>query len=85
MNKIDRVINKIVDSRNDWAIMNERRDELAQMVNNHGMEAVAAATGLKESTINQYLRDRAPRISLTAMDQARFVFAHPDYLAAKQS
>lgn len=83
MTKIQLTIKKIINSRDEWHTMSQRRIELNQMVEEHGIDAVITATDLKESTINQYLRDRASRISLSAIEQARFVFSHPDYIKAK--
>lgn len=83
MTKTEITIKRIIASRDDRRIMDDRRKELALMVEQHGISAVVVATGLKESTINQYLRDQASRISLSAIEQARFVFTHPDYSKAK--
>lgn len=83
MNNIDKAIIKILDARDEWATLISRRDELAKMVADHGISAVSLASGLKETTITQYLRERVPRISLMAIEQARYVFAHNDYISAK--
>lgn len=85
MTKIEITIKRIIAGRDDRETMVQRRAELTKMVDLHGIEAVTAATGLKESTVQQYLRDKASRISLAAIDQARFVFAHPAYDAAKNN
>lgn len=83
MTKTEIAIKRIIASRDDRRIMDDRRKELALMVEQHGINAVVAATELKESTINQYLRDQASRISLSAIEQARFVFTHPEYTKTK--
>lgn len=82
-NKVN-IVKGILARRNDAAIMRERQQELTAMVEANGADIVALATGLKESTIGQYVRDRNARISLTAIDQARYVFNHPQYVAAQQ-
>lgn len=78
-------IKRIIASRDERITMRERQAELIQMVDQHGLEAVIAATDLKESTVCQYLRDKSSRISLSCMEQARFVFTHPNYIAAKNN
>lgn len=85
MTKIQITIKRIIASRDERETMRIRQAELVQMVDKHGLEAVIAATGLKESTVCQYLRDKSSRISLSCIEQAKFVFAHPTYIAAKNN
>lgn len=67
-------IRKIIDERDMLAIFEERRRELAQMVDQHGIDIVAAATGLNASTISQYLRDKYSKIGSAPLEQAQYVF-----------
>ena len=78
---MNKTIVKILSARNDALIMQERKNELAKMVEEHGIDTVSEASGLKVSTISQYLRDKSPRISLVAVEQARYVFNHPQYVS----
>lgn len=77
-------IRKIINERDMLAIFEERRKELAQMVDQHGVEIVAAATGLNGSTISQYLRDKYSKIGSAPLEQARYVFEQlaklPDHI-----
>ena len=73
------LIKRILAERSDHLTMEQRQSELSNMIEKHGIDDVSVAAGLKVSTINQYLRDKCPRISLGAIEQARYVFTHPQY------
>lgn len=83
MNKLTRTIQKVLRSRDDNAIMEQRRTELAQMVEDHGIEAVSEASGLMITSIQQYLRDKRSKIGTNPLNQARFVFDSDEYKKVK--
>lgn len=74
MTNIQHTIRTIIDERDMLAIFEDRRKELASMVDQHGIDIVAAATGLNGSTISQYLRDKYSKIGSAPLEQAHYVF-----------
>lgn len=51
-------------------IMRERQIWLQELVNDYGIEFVAEASGLKQSTIKQNLNSRSPLLGYDALNQA---------------
>lgn len=72
-------VQQILAKRDEAAIMQQRRDQLASMVQNYGLEVTSAATGLKATTIQVYLRDQWARISGDCIAQALYVFEQLKY------
>lgn len=63
-------IKKLLAKRDRVSIMQERKKRLAELVEVYGIELVALATELNESTIKQYLKAKHPNIGLEALTQA---------------
>lgn len=53
-----------------------RKSKLSKLVERYGIEEVAEATGLKMSSINQYLRNPKPNISDEKLELAREILRH---------
>lgn len=71
---MEKIIKKLVQQRDSSAAHVARQTELRRYVKCYGIEYVMLATGLKASTLNQYLRGKHPRISMETMDAVRYVF-----------
>lgn len=73
MNKIDRIKKMkqelgAIDASDETLI--ERKVRLKLIVDEHGYELVAAASGLKVSSILTYLKAKHPRVSERALSDA---------------
>lgn len=81
MTKIIQVIEQALNDIDSGAVATERRALLQKWVEDYGIDNVCAATGLKASTVLQYLRDTKTVIGRDAIEQGQFVFTHPVVLA----
>lgn len=77
-----KIIDSIIHKRDINAVMTARKNQLRDYVALYGVELTAAATGLKESTLNQYLRESNPRIGLEPLEQAAYVFSDQRFIDA---
>lgn len=68
-------IKKAVANIDRGEVMADRKERLCVIVNQYGVECVAAATGLNVTTINQYLRSNFSSIGLEPLTQAEKIFA----------
>lgn len=75
-------IQQALANRDDTVIIEERRQLLQTWINQYGLDVVAAATGLKPSTLMQYSREKRPSIGYDAIDQGKFVFANDEVIKA---
>ena len=63
-------IEKLLLARDRTAMMLARKKRLMLLVDKYGLENVALATQLNESTIKQYVQAKYPNIGLESLTQA---------------
>jgi len=79
---MEKLIRVILNKRNSPSLMTARRDALQEYVTKYGIKNTAIASGLKESTLKQYLRQKHPKIGSEPLEQASHVFASKEFEAA---